>query len=99
MSQITATVYTCIFYYIKEMKAWLESVVDALQSDGTERTIELLASALCVTHCLPKIGIYNLKMERFALPLLKMLHLKPDLERKECFEYMHLCEILPKNYR
>ena len=78
------------------MKEWLESVVDALQ-DGVAGN--KLASALCVTHCLPKIGIHNLKIERFALPLVKMLYLKPNLEKKECSDYMHLCEILPEKYR
>ena len=47
------------------MKAWLESVVDALQDGAAGKK---LASALCVTHCLPKVGIYNLKIERFCPP-------------------------------
>ena len=78
------------------MKEWLESVVDALEDGATENR---LASALCVTHCLPKIGIHNLKIERFALPLVEMLYLKPNLEKKECPDYVYLCEILPKKYR
>ena len=78
------------------MKEWLESVVDALQSEAAEKTMKQLASALCIAHCLSQLSI---KIEKFALPLVKMLYLKPDLERKECPEYVSLCEILPIQHR
>ena len=81
------------------MKEWLESVVHALQDGETENAVKQLASALCVTHCLPKVGIFNLKVDKLALSLVRMLQLKPDLERKECPEYEYLCEILPKKDR
>ena len=81
------------------MKEWLESVVDALQSEAAEKTTKQLASALCIAHCLPQLGIHNVKIEKFALPLVKMLYLKPDLERKECPEYVSLSEILPIQHR
>ena len=45
------------------MKEWLESVVDALQDEETENAMKQLASALCVTHCLFKVGISNVKFE------------------------------------
>lgn len=95
MSQTTAC--ECfIYHYIQVMKEWLESIVDALQK---EETMRKLASALCVTHCLPKLGIYNVKIEKFVLPLVRMLYLKPDLEKKVCPDYVHLCEILPQKHR
>ena len=78
------------------MKEWLESVVDALQN---EETMKQLASALCIAHCVAKLGIYNVKIEKFALPIVRMLYLKPDLERKVCPDYVYLCEILPIEYR
>lgn len=81
------------------MKEWLEFVVDALRNGAAENTSKQLASALCITHCLPKIGIHNVKIERFALPLVEMLYLTPDLGNKECPDYVYLCEILPQNYR
>ena len=77
------------------MKEWLESVVD----EAAEKTTKQLASALCIAHCLPQLGIHNVKIEKFALPLVKMLYLKPDVERKECPDYVSLCEILPINHR
>ena len=81
------------------MKEWLESVVDALQDEETENATKQLASALCVTHCLFKVGISNVKFDKFALSVVRMLQLKPDLERKGCPDYKYLCEILPKKYR
>ena len=97
-SQITAWLIQS-FHYIQVMKEWLESVVDALQSEAAEKTTKQLTSALCIAHCLPRLGIHNVKIEKFALPLVKMLYLKPDLERKECPEYVSLCEILPIQHR
>ena len=82
------------------MKEWLESVVDELiKREAAEKTMKLLASALCIAHCLPQVGIHNVKIEKFALPLVKMLHLEPNVERKECPDYVSLCEILPINHR
>ena len=81
------------------MKEWLESVVDALQGGTAENTMKQLASALCVTHCLPKVGIFNLKIDKLALSLVEMLQLRHNLERKQCPDYEYLCEILPKQYR
>ena len=73
------------------MKEWLESVANTLQ-DGVAGN--KLASALCVTHCLTKIGIQNLKIDRFALPLVEMLYLTPNLEKKDCPNYIYLCVFL-----
>ena len=87
------------FHYNQVMKEWLESVVDALQSEAAEKRTNQLASALCIAHCLSQLGIHNVKIEKFALPLVKMLYLKPDLKRKECPEYVSLCEILPIQHR
>ena len=81
------------------MKEWLESVVNAIQSGAAENTMKQLASALCVTHCLPKVGIFNLEVEELSQSLVRMLHLKHNLEKKECQDYVYLCEILPKEDR
>ena len=81
------------------MKGWLESVVDALQDGAAENTVKQLASALCVTHCLLKVGMFNLKVEKLGLSVVRMLQLKPDLKRKECPDYVYLCEILPQKCR
>lgn len=83
--------------YMQVMKKWLESIVDMLQAGATENAMKRLVSAVCVTHCLHKI---DLKLDdKFALPLVRMLHLQPDLERKECPDYQYLCDFLPKQHR
>ena len=99
ISQLTAIDKEDFFFYIKVMKEWLESVVDALRDGAAGNTMKQLASALCVTHCLLKVGIFNLKVDKLALSLVGMLQLKHDLKRKECPDYEYLCEILPKKYR
>ena len=81
------------------MKEWLESVVNALLGGAAENTMKQLVSALCVTHCLLKVGIFNLEVEKLSQSLVKMLHLKHNLERKECPDYEYLCMILPKEDR
>ena len=81
------------------MKEWLESVVNALQGGAAENTMKQLASALCVTHCLPKVGIFNLEVEELSQSLVRMLHLNHNLETKECQDYVYLCKILPKEDR
>jgi len=81
------------------MKEWLESIVDALQDGAAENEMNRLVSAGCVTHCLREIFIYNLKLDKFALPLVRMLYLRPDLEKKECPYYLYLCDLLPKQHR
>ena len=78
--------------------------MDALQAEAAENTMKQLASALCVTHCLYLLKLFknldlNLKIDKLALSLVRMLHLKPDLERKECLDYNYLCDLLPKKCR
>ena len=81
------------------MKEWLESIVDVLQDGANEDAMNQLVSAVCVTHCLRKVFIFNLKQDKFALPLVRMLYLRSDLERKECPDYQYLCDLLPKQHR
>jgi len=79
------------------MKKWLESIVDALQDGALENTMKQLVSAVCVTHCLRRIGILELKHDMFALPLVRILNLRPDLQ-KECPDYLYLCDFLPEQH-
>lgn len=81
------------------MKEWLESIVDALQDGAAENQKNQLVSAVCVTHCLRKSGIFNIKLDKFALPLVRMLYLRPNLEKKDCPDYQYLCDFLPKQHR
>ena len=82
------------------MKEWLESVVNALEGGAAENTMKQLASALCVTHCLRKVGIFNLKeVDKITQSLVRMLHLKHNSAKEECLDYVYLCEILPKKDR
>ena len=99
ISQLTAIDEEDFFFYIQVMKEWLESVVDALRDGAAGNTMNQLASALCVTHCLLKVGIFNLKVDKLALSLVGMLQLKHNSVKKECPDYEYLCEILPTKYR
>ena len=78
------------------MKEWLESIVQALQDGAAGNTMKQLASALCVTHCL---HIFNLKVDKLAHLLFGMLQLKHNWVKKECPDYVYLCEILPEKDR
>jgi len=85
------------YLYMQVMKGWLSSIVDTLQAGATRNTKNQLVSAVCVAHCLGKI---NLQLDdEFSLPLVRMLYLQPDLERKECPDYQYLCDFLPEEHR
>lgn len=82
------------------MKTWLESIVASLQEEGAESPEKLLVSAVCVAYCfLRSIPSAQLKIEKFVIPLLKMLSIKPDLANQACPSYVYLCEVLPSRSR
>ena len=84
------------YLYMQVMKEWLESIIVSLQKGAAENANQLV-SAVCVTHCL---RIINLGLDdKFALPLVRMLYLRFNLERKECPDYLYLCDLLPKECR
>ena len=82
------------------MKAWLESIVATLQKDLTGSPDKQLVSAVCVAYCLYRcIPSAQLKVDKFVVPLTRMLYIKPDLGSKLCPTYMYLCGMLPDNSR
>ena len=82
-------------------KEWLESIVDSLQAGSADSPQKQLASAVFIVYCIRKssINIAHLKIEKFTIPLLRMLCLKPDLEKQQCPDYEYLCKVLPKQCR
>lgn len=78
------------------MKAWLESIVVSLQEDCAENPKKQLVSAVCIAYCFfHSITSVQPKIDKFVVPLLKMLCLKPDLTNQSCPSYVYLCEVLP----
>lgn len=81
------------------MKAWLQSIVASLQEEGAESRGKLV-SAVCVAYCfLQSIPSAQPKIDKFVIPLLKMLQIKPDLANQACPSYEYLCEVLPSKSR
>ena len=79
------------------MKEWLESVVaDLIELQGVDSG-RRLASALTIACCFYFLSIFHPKFDKFLVPLLKLLELKVDLERKQCPDYDLVCSLLPKN--
>ena len=82
------------------LKGWLESIVESLQGGSADSPQKRLASAVLIAYCIKKasISIAHLKIDDFTIPLLRMLCLKPDLEKQQCQDFACLCEVLPKDY-
>ena len=50
------------------------------------------SSAVCVAGCLQLCDLnYKLKKYKFLFPLLKILQLKPNVEREICPDYSYVC--------
>jgi len=82
------------------MKAWLESIVVSLQEELAENPEKQLVSAVCVAYCFfQNLSRAMPKIDKFVVPLLKMLSIKPDLANRLCPSYVYLCEVLPYNSR
>ena len=78
------------------MKDWLESIVVSLQEDCAENPKKQLVSAVCIAYCFfHSIISVRPKIDKFVVPLLKMLCIKPDLTNQSCPSYAYLCEVLP----
>ena len=72
--------------------------MEFLQAGSAESPQKQLASAVLITYCIRKssISTTHLKIEKFTIPLLRMLYLRPDLKELQCPDYEYLCEMLPK---
>lgn len=89
-----------LFLHLQVMKAWLESIVATLQKELTGNPEIQLVSAVCVACCLYNcIPSAHLKIDKFVVPLMRMLYIKPDLENELCPTYRYLCGLLPNNSR
>ena len=71
------------------MKEWLEEIVEALE--GLKREDRQFLSAVCVACCLRECDInYSMKKKGFLEPLIKFLRVRPDVQRRECLQYILL---------
>jgi len=67
-----------------------------LQEELAENPEKQLVSAVCVAYCfLQNLSRAMPKIDKFVVPLLKMLQIKPDLANQVCPSYVYLCEVLP----
>lgn len=89
------------YLLFQTLKGWLESIVESLQGGSAESPQKRLASAVLIAYCIRKASIStaHLKIDDFTTPLLRMLCLRPDLEKQQCQDFAYLCEVLPKEYR
>jgi len=76
------------------MKAWLESIVVFLQEKLADSPEKQLVSAVCIAYCFNRcIKSSHPQVDKFILPLLRMLHIKENQV------YLYLCEVLPRESR
>ena len=82
------------------MKKWLESVLESLNETTDDGSGKRLVSALTITYSFYCLSIpMHPKLDLLAVPLLRMLQLKPNTETKRCPDYDLLCSVLPKKKR
>lgn len=81
------------------MKEWLESVVEKLIEEPDNGSGKHLVAAVAIAYCFHKYVILKADLDKFTLPLLSMLQLRPNVERKFCPDYDLLCSFLTKEER
>lgn len=87
-------------YFHQHMKEWLESAVEKLmegpvQDESGRRVI----SALTLAYCLLILDITQPKHKEFLFPVLEMLQLHVDTEKKVCHGYDHLLTVIQPDER
>ena len=71
-----------------------------LKGEGAEDPEKQLVAAVYITYCFHKcIPLSQPRIDKFVVPLLKMLCIKPDLAIQACPSYVYLCEVLPNRSR
>lgn len=74
------------------MKEWLEDIVKTLQ--GIQSLQHQFVSATCIACCLNQCSIEYEQSKSFLFPLLRLLQIQPDTERRICPQYTFLCDLL-----
>jgi len=87
-----------VYSLFQVLKVWLEDILASLQEGSAETPKKQLASAVLLVYYIKKssIQVVHLKVEKFTIPLLEMLCLRPNFEKHRCPDYEYLCKVLPK---
>jgi hypothetical protein len=80
-----------------QIKKWLEEVIAELQH--TESSKRQFISSVCIACCTTECGVFTLKCADFVYPLLKMLHIQPNMENKSCPNFSYLVDIMGNDFR
>ena len=80
----------------QEIKQWLEEIVAELLS--VESPKRQFISSVCIACCTTECGVFSLKCAKFVYPLLKMLHIKPNVENRICPNVSYLVDIVNNRY-
>ena len=77
---------------------WLEGIVQHLETVGNPlcRFISSVCIATCSSVC---YYVSQLNRNEFVFPLLRMLHIQPDVENRTCSNVSVLFSITDKTYR
>ena len=87
-------VYICTYMYFQDVKKWLEEVVVELQNCESPKS--QFVSSVCIACCSVAVDCYqrDLKLTKFVYPLLKMLHIQPNVENRSCPKVSYLFDII-----
>ncbi len=69
-------------------------MADLIQSQSDERWKHIV-SALTVAYCFYALKLSHPKLDKFAIPVLRLLELNSDVEKRECPEYPVVCCAMP----
>ena len=78
------------------MKIWLEDIVAELQEVQSPR--RQFINSVCIVYCTVSCNIGLLKKKEFVYPLLKMLRLNPDVNRRVCPNFSSLYDLITPMY-
>ncbi len=79
----------------QKLKEWLELIVADLIQLPSDHSGKHMVSALTIAYCFCTLGVSHPKLDKFAVPVLKLLEVTTDLEKRQCPEYPVVCSVLP----
>ncbi len=79
----------------QKLKEWLELIVADLIQLPSDHSGKHMVSALTIAYCFYALGVPQPKLDKFAVPVLKLLELTTDLENRQCPEYSVVCSVMP----
>ena len=81
------------------MREWLESVVKKVANEPDDGHGRRLVAAVTIAYCYHELSIPYPNIDKFTVPLLDMLQLKPNVVDKICPDFDQLCDVLPSELR